>query len=215
VLARNAAAATPVGTVTATPNTKPATNPDFEAGWNIDGAKCLSATRWQQMKPHYCTIPVYSAPFYDVDSGPRVCNGSSDAKQVGGILFNESGHFNVPLDMLKQLTVVRQLQYATGTVVSSPQNLGISCGSDCSELYGPGLEVRLDVNAGSRVAVQWTGCDTVENRTCRVFMHQARTVTARLSCPPRCRDNCLDTCSGLLQSFCIAKCNAQCSGCTN
>jgi len=74
------------------------------------------------------------------------------------------------------LTVVRA-GAGSGTVTSSPD--GISCGTDCSELYDSNSTVTLTATpaAGSAFA-GWIGCDAATGVTCTVTMNSARAVTA-------------------------------------
>ena len=68
----------------------------------------------------------------------------------------------------------------SGTVASSPA--GISCGSDCSELYLEGASVTLTATAASGSAFAgWSGACTSTTSTCTVSMSAARSVTASFS----------------------------------
>jgi uncharacterized repeat protein (TIGR02543 family) len=77
----------------------------------------------------------------------------------------------------KQLLTVVKMGTGTGSVTSSPG--GISCGSDCTELYAPTVTVTLTARAayGSTFA-GWGGACSGTQATCLVPMSQARNVTA-------------------------------------
>jgi len=64
---------------------------------------------------------------------------------------------------------------ANGDVSSSPS--GISCGSDCSELYVIGTVVTLTASP-SALFTGWSGCDAVSGATCTVTMSAAKSVGA-------------------------------------
>jgi hypothetical protein len=64
-----------------------------------------------------------------------------------------------------------------GTVTSTPA--GISCGSDCSEMYLGGAQVTLEAApCTGAVFAGWTGCSGTNGATCTVTMDGSKTVTA-------------------------------------
>jgi streptogramin lyase len=66
-----------------------------------------------------------------------------------------------------------------GSVSSVPT--GISCGTDCHELYAPGTVVTLTANAGAGVTFTgWSGACS-GGGTCSVMMSEARTVAANFA----------------------------------
>jgi hypothetical protein len=75
------------------------------------------------------------------------------------------------------LLTVSKTGLGTGTVTSSPA--GISCGSDCTELYIIHTTVTLTATPGVLSIVNgWTGCDSVNaNNQCIVAMHNAKQVS--------------------------------------
>jgi hypothetical protein len=77
------------------------------------------------------------------------------------------------------LLTVSKTGLGTGLVTSSPA--GISCGSDCTELYIIHTTVTLTATPTGLVSVfnGWTGCDSVNaNNQCIVAMHNAKQVSA-------------------------------------
>ena len=74
------------------------------------------------------------------------------------------------------LTVTRSgIGAPAGDVSSSPS--GISCGSDCSELYTIDTVVTLTASP-AMVFSGWSGCDAVSGATCTVRMSAAKSVNA-------------------------------------
>jgi hypothetical protein len=70
-----------------------------------------------------------------------------------------------------------------GSVTSAPS--GISCGTDCSEVYDHGTTVTLSANAaGGSTFAGWTGACTGTG-SCTVSMTQARSVTATFNVQQR------------------------------
>ena len=64
-----------------------------------------------------------------------------------------------------------------GAVTSAPG--GISCGTDCAELYDVGTTVTLTASPDNRSTFAgWSGCDSVSAATCTVTINAATTVTA-------------------------------------
>jgi hypothetical protein len=87
--------------------------------------------------------------------------------------------FNVPI-----LTVTRA-GTTLGTVASSPA--GISCGSDCSEVYAFGTTVTLTATpAVGGVFTGWSGCTSSTGTTCTVSanVYGTRGVTANFATAP-------------------------------
>ncbi len=77
---------------------------------------------------------------------------------------------------LMKLTVVKA-GIGSGTVTGS----GINCGSDCTEMLGPGSVVLTAVPASGAAFDSWTGCDNVSANACTVNMASDRTVTAQFT----------------------------------
>lgn len=79
------------------------------------------------------------------------------------------------------VAVGHQLTVATagsgvGTVTSSPA--GISCGTDCAEVYAAGTRVDLTAAAApGSVFGSWAGCDWAVREVCTVTVTSARTAT--------------------------------------
>jgi hypothetical protein len=74
------------------------------------------------------------------------------------------------------LTVTRSgIGAPAGDVSSSPA--GISCGSDCSELYTIDTVVTLTASPAMLFG-GWSGCDAVSGATCTVRMSAAKSVNA-------------------------------------
>ncbi|MCB9653651.1 MAG: hypothetical protein H6729_05925 [Deltaproteobacteria bacterium] len=68
----------------------------------------------------------------------------------------------------------------SGSVTSSPS--GISCGSDCTEIYAAGTLVTLTAQAASGSTFSgWSGGCIGSNATCTITMSQARSVGATFS----------------------------------
>jgi len=96
-----------------------------------------------------------------------------------------TGTCTVTMDVSKSVTATFTTnQYAltvnksgtgTGTVTSDPP--GINCGSDCSEIYNPGINVTLTATAdpGSTFA-GWSGGGCTGTGTCTVTMDDAKNV---------------------------------------
>jgi len=81
-----------------------------------------------------------------------------------------------------ELTVLKS-GTGSGTVTSSPT--GITCGSDCSELYAGGTPVLLTATAGGgSVFAGWSGGGCSGTGTCTVTMSTAAEVTALFNIAP-------------------------------
>ena len=71
----------------------------------------------------------------------------------------------------------------SGTIVSSPT--GISCGTDCSEVYGVDAVVKLIATAASgSTFTGWSGACGGTSRTCFVTISKSKTVTAKFLANP-------------------------------
>ncbi len=96
---------------------------------------------------------------------------------------NESGYSN---EVSKTLSAQSAQQYTlnvnragtgAGSVTSSPA--GISCSSDCSEVYNAGVSVALTASPGaSSTFTGWSGACTGTAGACTVTMNGAKAVTA-------------------------------------
>ena len=67
---------------------------------------------------------------------------------------------------------------------------GIKCKKNvCTGQYLPGSEVSInawvDGSYGNRIAVSWTGCDTMNDNVCNVAMDNDRNVTAKFTKVPK------------------------------
>ena len=98
-----------------------------------------------------------------------------------------TGACMVTMDMARSVTAtftlntytltVSPLGAGSGTVTSSPA--GISCGADCTEVYGHGTVVTLSQTAATgSVFASWGGGVCSGTGSCTVTMDMARTVTA-------------------------------------
>ena len=96
-----------------------------------------------------------------------------------------TGTCTVTMDASKSVTATFTTnQYAltvtksgtgTGTVTSDPP--GINCGSDCSEIYNPGINVTLTATADSgSTFAGWSGGGCTGTGTCTVTMDDAKNV---------------------------------------
>jgi hypothetical protein len=81
-----------------------------------------------------------------------------------------TAHFTASL---MRLTVVKAGS-AAGTVTGT----GIDCGTDCTEMLGPGLVVLTAAPANGAEFDSWSGCDNFSANTCTVNMMSDRMVTA-------------------------------------
>lgn len=98
---------------------------------------------------------------------------------TGSCVVTASADVNVTASFGPQHSlVVTVTGSGTGTVTSSPS--GISCGTDCAEIYPPGTSVTLTASAaaGSRFA-GWTGGGCTGTGTCVVTLNDAMMVEAR------------------------------------
>ena len=111
-------------------------------------------------------------------AGWRECTPAPGAKNQRSCAVSMSEHRNVTATFALRtyaLTVARQ---GEGRVLSSPA--GIDCGSDCSQTYGHGTEVRLSAEpADGWFFFGWngSGCSLLP-APCVVSMTQARSMTA-------------------------------------
>jgi hypothetical protein len=190
------------------------TNPYFEAGWDVDGAHCLSQTRWRHMRPEFCTsFP--DVVFDDID-GPHVCSSAEEAHDRFQVdVFNESEHFDLPSPYTQvQLTLTRQATAGVrGNVTSLPAGL-INCGTDCSERVAPGKTVALVPPAG--VVATWSGCTSIQNNMCYVTVTADKTVNVSLSCSPACYPACALGCTNpFTRLTCLNNCRTRCETCGN
>jgi CARDB protein len=103
----------------------------------------------------------------------------------------------------------------SGFVMSNPG--GISCGTDCSQLFEFGTTVVLTANPSEGSAfVSWTGCPAASGNTCSITNSADASPTARFGCSEsQCFDSCQDACldSGQTPGQCLTLCNDECSAC--
>jgi hypothetical protein len=124
----------------------------------------------------------YSAIGLTIDLGPSSSPGVP-IHLVDGLEYyrNTMGRATPPLPPPRTLTVTKT---GPGTVISD--DLGISCGADCSESYDQGTEVTLTAQPDTDSAFAgWSGACSGTNPECVIAMNQDLAVTATFYSPAR------------------------------
>ncbi|MDD5395099.1 MAG: zinc-dependent metalloprotease family protein [Thiothrix sp.] len=124
--------------------------------------------------PSVCSVS--SSTVHLVAAGTCTIRASQAGNSTYSSAPNVDQSFTVsPVATPVKLTVIKS---GSGTVNSTPT--GITCGSDCTENYSPGIDVTLSATpAAGYVFTGWSGACT--GMSCTVTMDAAKTVTANFT----------------------------------
>ena len=99
------------------------------------------------------------------------------ATATGVVVTGEATTSGIDAELAPFRLSVSRTGPGSGSVTSQPG--GISCGTDCEEIYREGTRVTLAATADPGSVFQaWTGCGQTFGNQCSVTMDQARSVTA-------------------------------------
>jgi len=107
------------------------------------------------------------------------CSGSGICSVTMNANTTVTAAFSISTPTQYTLTVTKS-GAGTGTVTSSPA--GINCGSDCSEQFKAGKQVKLTAKADTNSTFQgWSGAGCSGTGTCQITMNLDATVTANFA----------------------------------